>query len=282
MAHPAAEIFGDAQSAEPASSKWRILMKSTRQRGAYLGITLLLMACGESSTSPATRAGETVTASGGVKSYGTMHAVMTAGAESAQARVALDDVLAQPGAIAVGAAVGLEGEITVYDGRAMLSRTSGAAFETTDGAGEGAAWLTVANVSEWTEVPVDADLGQAAFEAFVAEAAAAAGVSVATPFPIALRGELFDLRLHVLHGACPMRPGARLTEAQAPYVFEPTDGVTATLVGFRADDSVGQLTHPGTTLHLHAIVDVDGTQLTGHVERFAVRPGATLRLPQAF
>jgi len=281
MAHPVTGIFSDAKAAERIAKR-RIAMKIDGRCGACVVIVLVLIACGESSTSPATPPGEAAITSGGVKNHGTMHAVMTAGAENAASRIALDEVLSQPGAIAVGAAVGLDGEITVYDGSVWISRTRGRAFETTDGSGEGASWLTVANVSEWTDVPVDTDLEQAAFESFVAEAAATAGVDVAMPFPVAVRGECFDLRLHVLNGACPMRPGAHLTAAQEPYVFESTKGIQATLVGFRAGDSVGELTHPGTTLHLHAIVDVDGTPMTGHVERVGVRSGATLRLPGAF
>lgn len=49
-----------------------------------------------------------------VQSFGTMHATMTGGAENTVSRVGLDEVRAEAGAIALGTAVGLDGEITVY------------------------------------------------------------------------------------------------------------------------------------------------------------------------
>lgn len=240
----------------------------------------LLLALSSSCASTRAPAPTTTPPRVAVQSFGTMHATMTGGVENAVSRVTLDEVQGKPGAFALGTAVGLDGEITVYDGRALISRTRTPSFETTtDPAGEGAAWLTVAHVTAWTEVPIPSDLDQAAFEAFLGEAAAKAGLDVTAPLPFAVRGPVAGLRAHVLRGACPMRPGAQLTAEQAPYVFESVDGVEAHLVGFRATDAVGKLTHPGTTVHLHAILEVDGKPLTAHVERFSVRAGSTLRLP---
>jgi alpha-acetolactate decarboxylase len=242
--------------------------------GSVCGV--LIGGCGGATA--ATRSAGTAAVS--VQSFGTMHATMAGGAENAVSQVALDDVRSEPGTIALGTAVGLDGEITIYEGRTLVSRVRGTGFETvTDPSGEGAAWLTMARVPAWTDITVPSDMDQSAFEAFVARQAADAGLDTEEPFPIVVTGSSFDLRAHVLHGACPMRPGADLTAEQTPYVFEATEAVRVELVGFRASSSVGVLTHPGTTVHLHAIVDVEGTPLSAHVERFSVRAGATLRLP---
>lgn len=221
----------------------------------------------------------------GVVHFGTMHAVMTSGADGAVSLVSLGDVLARPGAFGLGAATSLDGEVTVRGGQALISRTRGEGF-TTDVYGadatEGAALLTVAYVDGWTEVAIPDGLDQAAFEAFLATAATEAGVDTSTPFPFEVEGTLTDVRLHLLNGVCPMRPGAVIEDAQRPYVLETSDGMDGVLVGFHALNSVGQLTHPGTSVHVHAVLTHDGRELTGHVERFAIGAGATLRLPTSF
>jgi len=53
----------------------------------------------------------------------------------------------------------------------------------------------------------------------------------------------------------------------------------ARLVGFYAADSVGKLTHAGTSLHAHALFDFHGVKTTAHVDRVAVAAGVGVYLP---
>ena len=212
-----------------------------------------------------------------------MHEVMGGGAERAVALIQIDEVLDQPGLVAVGAAENLDGEITIYDGTAILTRarSAGPLTVTLDtGTNVGAAYLTTSAVDAWQDVTVDRDLDPKAFEQFLASTAEAGGIDLSKPFPFVVKGHVAGLRAHVVKGACPMRPGAVIGEDQKPWVYEPLDRVAATVVGFRAAESVGNLTHPGTTLHAHAIFQVDGANVTGHVERMSVLRGALVRIPR--
>jgi hypothetical protein len=65
---------------------------------------------------------------------------------------------------------------------------------------------------------------------------------------------------------------------RAPWQFTLEAPVYGRIVGFFARDSAGEITHHGSSIHAHALLDVDGTRLTGHVERLAFGPGAIVRV----
>ncbi len=218
-----------------------------------------------------------------VHQYGLMHDVLSGGAANAVSQVSLQEVLKRPGAVGVGALAGLEGEITILDGQAWVARPAGGALRVDGPAGdsaEGAALLAVAYVEDWTDVPIDLAMRGDELEQFISKAARENGLDPATPFPFVVVGECTDLQVHVINGECPMRPGADLTAAQQPWRYEADQPTAAKVVGIYAGDSVGKLTHPGTSIHAHVLMDAHGNQVTGHVERVAVAGGSVLRLPR--
>lgn len=218
-----------------------------------------------------------------VRQYGEMSEVLGGGAATAYPRVELAEPLHTPHAYAVGALPRLEGEITVLDGRAWIARPDKGHGLRVDGPSvapaESAAMLTVAHVERWDDYPIDHRLAGDSLEEFIAERARLRGIDLRRPFPFLIEGEVTDLQVHVLNGACPMRPGVRLAANQQPWRFQLETPVRVTVVGFYAADSVGRMTHPGTSIHGHALFDADGTTVTGHVEHIAVAPGAILKLP---
>lgn len=218
-----------------------------------------------------------------VMQVGQMHDVLSGGAETAPGIVELDDVLQRPHAYGVGALAGLAGEITIDDGRAWIARPDGGALQIEgplETSTDQAALLTVAYVDDWQSVRLDRDLAGDALEQFIADQAAAAGLDAGQPFPFVLDGELTDLDIHVINGICPMRPGTRLTADQEPWrltIDQPTPG---RVVGIYAADAVGKLTHAGTAMHAHALVEEDGREVTGHIERLGLASGTELMLPR--
>jgi alpha-acetolactate decarboxylase len=120
-------------------------------------------------------------------------------------------------------------------------------------------------------------------DTFIAETAARAGVKTSEPFIFTADGEFSTLRLHVIRGACPMHARLKkikLPEAQQPYELE-LEKVRGTIVGVFAKDSVGNLTHPATSTHMHLLyTDAEtGQTATGHVEQIGMLPGTILRVP---
>lgn len=217
-----------------------------------------------------------------VTQYGQMHKVLSGGAGNAKGIVGVDKLLTRPNAIGVGALAGLEGEITICDGKAWIARPDGQGLrieEATATSNEQASMMTVSYVDAWRDVPIDRDLAGEALEAFINKQAAATGVDTSRPFPFMLVGGANDLQLHVIHGACPMRPGGRLTPDEQPWRLTIDRPTRCRVVGFHARDSVGRLTHPGTSIHAHALLSEGGREITGHVERIAIARGSVLKLP---
>lgn len=217
-----------------------------------------------------------------VHQYGQMHEVLGGGGAAAHARIGLATAMERPHAYGVGALEGLKGEITIDDGRAWLAHLSGDALRVEGplAAPEGgAALLTIAYVELWDEIPIDGDMTQETLEDFIHSCAKDRSLDASKPFPFILEGRLTDCQMHVVNGACPMRPGVRLTSDMQPWRHQIDRPSSARIIGFYAADSVGDLTHPGTAVHAHAIMTVNGRTVTGHVERMAVAPGSILRLP---
>lgn len=218
-----------------------------------------------------------------VRQYGRMHDVLSGGADKAVQLVSLADALKKPHACAVGALANLEGEITIVDGSAWVARPAGAGLRI-DGPSatskDGAALLLLSHVAEWDRFTIEKGLAGDALDAFIADKARGAGLDTAQPFAFVIEGSVTDLQLHVLNGMCPMKPGVSLAEGEKPWQHQIGRPQKATVVGFYAADSVGNMTHPGTSIHAHAILDVNGQSVTGHIERISVAAGAVLRIPR--
>ena len=98
-----------------------------------------------------------------------------------------------------------------------------------------------------------------------------------------LDGEFTRVRLHIINGACPMH--ARLKKLELSKDRQPFEAqiprVQGTLLGVYAKDSVGKLTHPGTSTHIHLkyVDESTGATITGHLEQIGLSAGAVLYLP---
>jgi hypothetical protein len=79
---------------------------------------------------------------------------------------------------------------------------------------------------------------------------------------------------------------ARLRNIELPREQTPFEGrfksIRGRMVGIYASDSVGKLTHPDTSTHVHLIFkdDASGEEATGHVEAAGLAKGAVLKLPR--
>ena len=213
----------------------------------------------------------------GVHTWGTMREVLREG--RTQTRVALPDLLG-PHTVAVGALTDLAGEITVIDGRPILSwRVSEDDVEVADGvetwhglgAHGNATLLVAAEVPAWNEhvlaEPVET---LTALEESVRTLAAASGLD--TPLPFRVEGTATEVRLHVLDGACPMAT----PDGPKPVRFAGRDEAVS-LVGFFADDAAGTLTHHGRASHAHGVLR--SNLFAGHLDEVRLAPGARLFLP---
>jgi alpha-acetolactate decarboxylase len=217
-------------------------------------------------------------APGTVRTYGTLREALRDGATQARVDVA---EIAGPTLCAVGAAAGLDGEITALDGACWISRVRGGAVQTERSHQAAATVLFAAEVARWTSVAVEADVHPAALEAFVGECARAAGLDPNAPFPFAVEGELLAMDVHVLAGQCPIRARMLGLPVTSPPWRARFDRVRGRLVGIHARDAAGVITHHGSATHVHAVVEGDSA-FTGHCDAVGIAAGATLRLPAAW
>jgi acetolactate decarboxylase len=211
-----------------------------------------------------------------VVQHGAMRAVMREG--RSEARVAVAEAL-KPGVVAIGALAGLAGEITVLDGKAWIARVEAGALRVGEPAADAqATLLTLARVEAWQMVAIGEACGGAELERRIAELALVNGIETKRPFPFRIEGRATSLEAHVVNGACAMQDD---DHERAPLRWSLAEPAAVTLVGFHAEGRAGELTHHGTSVHLHAVVTAkDGSVRSGHVDRVALASGASLGLPQ--
>lgn len=221
---------------------------------------------------------------GKIVQHGKMHEAI--GAQQHQGRVRLKDLIGRPHFYAVAALEELKGEATILDGKITISRVGKSGqIESSDEAieNEHATLLVGAYVPSWTNHKFDTDVETDDLDQHIAEMASKAGFNLSEPFVFTIEGTFGPVDLHVINGACPMH--ARLKKIELPEESRPLeiewDRIQGTVVGVFAKDSVGNMTHPATSSHMHLVFKDDlGQQVTGHIEKLGVRAGSILRLPK--
>lgn len=215
-----------------------------------------------------------------VEQYGGMREVLREG--KAQRRIALLDTVARPHAYAVGALENLGGEITIVDGEVWVARIVDGELSVSGpypSSEDGAALLIIARVRTWRATSLAEAAADGELESELERIARQQGVDTERPFPFEIEGPLTALSMHVVNGACPLSGDARAQGDGTPWLFTLDAPAHGRIVGFFARDSAGEITHHETSIHAHALLDLNGTRLTGHVECVAVGPGAVVRVP---
>lgn len=214
-----------------------------------------------------------------IEQYGGMREVLRDG--KALRRIAVAEAVARPHAYAVGALENLGGEITIADGEVWVARVADGELQVSGprpSSGDGAALLILSHVDTWRATPLPAAAADGELESALERIAREHGVDANRPFPFEIEGELTALSMHVIHGVCPLAGAPRAAGDAAPWRYTLDAPAHGRIVGFFARDSAGEITHHGTSIHAHGLLDVNGTRLTGHVEHVAVGPGAVVRV----
>lgn len=206
---------------------------------------------------------------------GVMHKVLGGGQD--QARVTLAEVVAMDHVFAVGALAELAGEVTIVDSEVFATTVTSEG--TLDASAVTSATMLFGDVVEaWNVLEITEDVAPESFGTYLGD-----HVDV-DPVVFTADGRFVDVRLHVIHGACPVhaaRNGIELAPEDRPFVVE-FDHIEGRVVGIFARDAVGRLTHPGVPFHAHLVFDdpATGRTVTGHLERIGVAAGAKLALPR--
>ena len=99
------------------------------------------------------------------------------------------------------------------------------------------------------------------------------GIAAET-MPFVIDGEFVRLEAHVVRGGCPHAPAGKKVE---PW-RETRTSTKGRLVGFRTDRPAGEMTHHGTRIHVHLLLE--DSPLVAHVDDVVVKSGSVIRLPR--
>jgi len=189
----------------------------------------------------------------------------------------------------VGAFEGLDGEITVFEGRPYVTRVRDNRV-LMDSSGEGQAIFAVwTSNTDWRDVPIPESVQTYLdLQNFIAASASAAGLDTAEAFPFLLTGTAAQITWHINVDRSEGRPINNDIFAQSKDSFV-MSGQPVDIVGFYSEQHPGvfistyapAITEAGTrnTIHIH-VVSQDGL-LAGHIDDLQLSGGMTLRLPHA-
>lgn len=189
----------------------------------------------------------------------------------------------------VGAVAGLDGEITVFNGKPYVTKVRGAGYTLDHDHDHDATFAVWTRVPRWREEPIPAEVqGYLDLQNFVKARAAAAGIDVSKPFPFRLAGTPTEVKWHINVDRTEGKPinSELFAKSKANYVAknQPMD-----IIGFYSEK------HPGVfisayapaiqkesglmnAIHIH-MVSHDGKS-AGHIDNLTLAPGMMLRLPQ--
>jgi hypothetical protein len=127
-----------------------------------------------------------------VETFGVFRKIIVSGDFSPNVRLA--DVMAKHPMTGVGALADALGEITIYDGKLVVSYGYAPSADTSTAF---AALLAMASVDEWQSVPVASDVSPEEIESFIFVAAKTHGIDPTVSFPFEVRGNIGPYLMHV-------------------------------------------------------------------------------------
>jgi len=168
----------------------------------------------------------------------------------------------------------------MIDGRYVLSYGGGCKGTCPAPHAEEAALLGTGRVTEWASpVTLPEAYAGKALDDFIITTARAAGVDMARPFPIRMKGTLTAVAMHVIEAPMPGFTGHGSKVHMAKQDEFRHDTLPGLVVGFYVPSSQhGTLSHPGEPFHYHWL-DEARTR-TAHLDAFGMAKGAELLLPK--
>jgi Alpha-acetolactate decarboxylase len=180
---------------------------------------------------------------------------------------------------AVGAVSGLRGEISVIEGRLIVSYGVDCGAACPAVASEAATLLATASAQNWHAVAIDKDLDAKAVETFIRAQAKASGLDENKPFPFRINGAITDFVMHVNAAPNPRFKGHGSFDEMAVTGLAKGPRLAGSVVGFYAPPPLqGVITHGGDYFHSHYVDEQRTT--TAHLDSNGVAAGSTLMLPK--
>jgi len=208
-----------------------------------------------------------------IETFGEFRQIMMAGDFSPKVR--LDAVMAKHPTTGVGALAGARGEITIYDGKLIVSYGKDGA--PADANSQSAALLATGRVAGWQSVQVELDVAPEEVESYIVVAAKAHGIDSEESFPFEVRGNIGSYAMHV--NAAPTAGPHGMGLPTAETVRNEGDRLDSLVAGLYVSlDLMGIATHGGERTHAHWVA-LDQSA-TAHLDRWGLKAGTILLLPK--
>jgi alpha-acetolactate decarboxylase len=178
---------------------------------------------------------------------------------------------------AVGAISGLRGEVSMIEGKLIVSYGLDCGAKCPPATSESATLLATASAKHWRSVAIEKDLDAKVLEAFIREQAKTAGLDD-KPFPFRIKGAVTDFVMHVNAAPNPRFKGHGAFDEMAVTGLAKGPKLAGWVVGFYAPPALqGVVTHMGDYFHAHYVDDQRA--MTAHLDTYGVAAGSTLMLP---
>jgi len=208
-----------------------------------------------------------------IEAFGAFRMLILAGDFSP--KVNLAEATAKHPTTGVGAVADARGEITIYDGRQVVSY--GEEESHPAAGGERAALLATGTVDSWQSITVEHDVAPDDIDMFLSHMAGTHGVDPEGPFPFQIRGTLTSFAMHV--NVAPTNGPHGMGQPIAITRERRGDAIDGAVAGIYASrDLVGIVTHGGTRTHSHWVAP--DSRSTAHLDRWGLKAGAVLSLPK--
>ena len=205
----------------------------------------------------------------------------------AEGVVPIERMSGAQGAYGLGAYEGLDGEITVFEGKPYVTQVRGKDLVLASPDHGKAIFGAWTQQTQWRDVPIPASVkSYLDVQRFVKAQAQANGIDVTQAFPFLMRGQADEVRWHVnvdLSDGQPITPEV-FAKSKASYVLRQAQ---IDIVGFYADKQGGVFISsyaPGirekgvaNALHLHLLSQ--DRQAAGHIDDLTLSGAMVLRLP---
>jgi alpha-acetolactate decarboxylase len=209
----------------------------------------------------------------GVETFGEFRRIMMGG--DFTPKVQLGAAMAKHPTTGVGALADARGEITIYDGKLIVSYGKGGA--SADANSESAALLAMGSAAEWQSVRVEQDVAPEEIESYIVIAAKMHGIDPEVSFPFEVRGTIGPYMMHV--NTAPTNGEHGMGSPMAITVQNHGDRLDGLVAGLYASlDLMGIATHGGERTHAHWI-SPDLTS-TAHLDRWGLKAGSFLMMPK--
>lgn len=192
--------------------------------------------------------------------------------------VCLDSLLSAPHLYALGPYEDLQGELTVYDGKAVLSKFAGKdGIESLVDSAARAPFLVYAYIPKWKTFEINARLQSLDdLERMVDSLMVAEGYDVEHPSPFLIDGLFEEVHFHIIQRDTTETSHSHEAHEKAKKHFK-RQLDEALLVGFYSRHHEGVFTHKGSRIHVHWVGK--NREHTGHLDGLSHDGKIILSLP---